>query len=314
MDRLTSRLLSEEGLTVPDAWHDLVEAVEGEGGAIMVIGDTDTGKTVLSWWLAERLAERGSAAVVDADLGQSLLGPPGTVGWREVGREGEEFVFVGVVSPAERPLGAVTATWRCVQHAREVAAWVVLDTSGYVDGSGAIALKRAKMDLVSPAHVILLEDEPGRLEAVARAVRPGETRLHRLQPTPADSKSPSFRQRWRQERFLEYIQGAQVREISLRQRAVYGGRPWVWGGSWAQIAERLRGLLIGLSDAQGIGLAIGLLREVADGGETLHLLTPLGRRESPGQHRDSPRGLDDVAAVGLGTVRLREDGTQIREE
>lgn len=309
-----SLLLPEEGPIVPDSWHDVASAIEGERGTIMVVGGTDTGKTVLAWWLAERLAERDSAAVVDADLGQSMLGPPGTVGWREIGGGREEFVFVGVVSPAGRPLGAAMATWRAAQRAGEAAAWVVLDTSGYVDGSGAIALKRGKMDLVSPTDVILIEDEPGRLEAIARAVRPGETRLHRLQPTPADAKSPSFRQRWRQERFGEYMQGAEVREISLRERAVYGGRPWVWGGSWAQIAERLRGLLIGLSDARGMGLAIGLLREVEDEGETLHVLTPLGERESPGEDTESPRGLDDVAAVGLGTVRLREDGTQIREE
>jgi len=107
---------------VPDAWLDLLEALEGEAGAVMVIGGVDTGKTVLACWLAEQLAGRGPAAMADSDLGQSVLGPPGTVGWRMVGADASEFIFVGEISPARRPLGTATATWRACVRAREAGA------------------------------------------------------------------------------------------------------------------------------------------------------------------------------------------------
>lgn len=284
---------------VPAAWHELLGALAGASGAVMVIGAVDTGKTVLSCWLAERLAERGPAALVDADLGQSVIGPPGTVGWRMVGVDAEEFVFVGVTSPAQRPLGVVSATWRACERARAAgAAWLVLDSSGYVDGSGAVALKRAKLDLVRPSDVALIEDRPGRLEAIARSIRPGEARVHRLQAVAPDSKSPAHRRGWRRERFARYLAGARVQRIELSGRAIYGGRPWLWGGSWPKLEADLRGLLIGLSDAEGIGLAIGLLRGVSDDGAALEVLAP-------------PVDPARVAALSLGMVRLEEDGTQI---
>lgn len=286
---------------VPDAWYELLRALTTESGAVLVIGAVDTGKTVLACWLAERLAERGPAAVVDADLGQSIIGPPGTVGWRMVGTQTEEFVFVGVTSPARRPLGAVTATWRACERARRAgAAWLVLDSSGYVDGPGAVALKRAKLDLVRPSDVVLLEDRPDRLEAIVRSIRPGEARVYRLPAVAPDRKSPVQRREWRRQRFARYLAGAQVQRIELAGRAVYGGRPWLWGGRWPRLEAHLSGLLVGLSDAEGIGLAIGLLRGVTEDGAALQVLAP-------------PVELKDVAAISLGMVRLEENGTQIIE-
>ena len=48
----------------------------------MVVGASDTGKTTLTAYLAGALAARGeTVAVVDADVGQSEIGPPTTVGW-----------------------------------------------------------------------------------------------------------------------------------------------------------------------------------------------------------------------------------------
>src|SRR5918999_822328 len=47
----------------------------------MVIGEGDTGKTTLVTALANALVERGfRVAVLDADLGQSEIGPPTTIG------------------------------------------------------------------------------------------------------------------------------------------------------------------------------------------------------------------------------------------
>lgn len=287
-------------LTVPETWWELLDTLEDAAGTVMVVGGVDTGKTVLCWWLAEQLSARAPTGIIDSDLGQSVLGPPGTVGWRMVGEERTEFIFVGAVTPARRPLGTVTATWRACTRAGEAgAAWRVLDTSGYVDGPGAAALKRAKLDLVHPTDVVLIEDHPDRLAAIARAITPGEVRVHRLAPVPAvQARSTESRRRWRRERFREYLAEAIVQRISLAGRAVYGGRPWVWGPRWRQLEPHLRGLLVGLSDAEGVCRAIGLLQAVEEKGETLVVLAP-------------PVDEEQIAAVDLGTVRLHRDGTQI---
>jgi polynucleotide 5'-kinase involved in rRNA processing len=50
-------------------------------GTLLLLGAADTGKTTLMSALAERLAQRQPVALVDADTGQSHIGPPTTVGW-----------------------------------------------------------------------------------------------------------------------------------------------------------------------------------------------------------------------------------------
>jgi len=47
-------------------------------GKVLLLGAADTGKTTLMGALVERLARRRPTAVVDADIGQSHIGPPTT--------------------------------------------------------------------------------------------------------------------------------------------------------------------------------------------------------------------------------------------
>lgn len=291
---------SKAEVQVPEQWRGLAASLDAERGTVMVVGGTDCGKTTLCWWLAEQLAGRATTALVDADIGQSVLGPPGTVGWRRLDGEQVEFIFVGDITPSRRPLGTVVATVRACERAREGGAqWIVLDTSGYVDGAGASALKRAKLDLVEPTDLVLIEDHEGGLEHIARSVRPRELEVHRLAAVAESAKSREFRRRWRQQRFAEYLREAQVQPISLEGRAVYGGDPRRWPERGREFVEALRGLLIGLSDAEGIGVAIGLLRGLGAGGEELLVLAP-------------PLEMERVAAVSLGNVRLEPDGTARR--
>jgi polynucleotide 5'-hydroxyl-kinase GRC3/NOL9 len=48
---------------------------------ILLLGATDTGKTTFLTWLANTLlVQQRRIAIVDADVGQSSLGPPTTIG------------------------------------------------------------------------------------------------------------------------------------------------------------------------------------------------------------------------------------------
>ena len=87
----------------------------------MVIGESDTGKTTLVTAIANTLrARRPGVAVIDADLGQSEIGPPTTIGLgrirRRVGRLADADVvalyIVGVTSPARHLLRVVVGTRR----------------------------------------------------------------------------------------------------------------------------------------------------------------------------------------------------------
>lgn len=85
------------------------------GATVLLLGGTDTGKTFGARQLVAGFTQAGlSVAVVDCDLGQSEIGPPGTVGagWAEPGRAYGSLrdlaplaaYFVGAASPARHQL------------------------------------------------------------------------------------------------------------------------------------------------------------------------------------------------------------------
>jgi polynucleotide 5'-hydroxyl-kinase GRC3/NOL9 len=53
-------------------------------GICLILGASDTGKTTLAEALAKHLAKHQPVGVIDADIGQSHIGPPATVGWAVV--------------------------------------------------------------------------------------------------------------------------------------------------------------------------------------------------------------------------------------
>ena len=92
----------------PSEWHALLEVLKGEKGIVILLGAMDTGKSTLANFLIFNLCQRGlKVALVDADIGQSLLGPPATIGlsvfksdpdWQLLLSPPEIF-FVGSITP-----------------------------------------------------------------------------------------------------------------------------------------------------------------------------------------------------------------------
>src|SRR5437870_7527267 len=92
----------------------------------LILGTSDTGKTSLTARLAGALAARGQrVAVVDADVGQSEIGPPTTVGLGRVTGELARLAdaevlaleFVGDTSPVRYIRETAAATGRLVRRA-----------------------------------------------------------------------------------------------------------------------------------------------------------------------------------------------------
>ena len=64
-------------ISAPREWFDLLDVLKEEKGVAIILGATDTGKSTLAKFLIFNLCQRGlKVALVDADIGQSFLGPP----------------------------------------------------------------------------------------------------------------------------------------------------------------------------------------------------------------------------------------------
>ncbi|MCL6558748.1 MAG: hypothetical protein K6U74_08060 [Firmicutes bacterium] len=72
--------LEHEGITIPESWRRLQKLTEKWGGVFMVIGGVSSGKSTFVKFLASSFLKRDKKiAIIDADIGQSWIGPPTTV-------------------------------------------------------------------------------------------------------------------------------------------------------------------------------------------------------------------------------------------
>ncbi len=252
----------------------LSDTMSRRGSTVLLLGAADTGKTTLMEALIRRLVRRQPVAVVDADVGQSHLGPPTTIGWSLRDRNSAEAVelqprgiaFVGDVTPMGHLLQLTAALALCVAQARQAAALVLIDTPGLVVGGAACTLWWTVQRLLRPDRIIAIQRE-NELDELLRGLQTGLSTIE-LVPAPAKlrRKSPEARQEHRRRLFEEYFREATAHTLNLKGLAVRSV-PRV-------TPETVRGRIVGLSDAAGQDMALGVIERWRPPGAKMTIRTP----------------------------------------
>jgi polynucleotide 5'-hydroxyl-kinase GRC3/NOL9 len=280
---------------VSESWAAALAAA-ASAPITLVLGANDTGKSTLVTRLAGALFAAGhTVGVVDADLGQSDVGPPTTVGLGRVHRPLERLAdaelialeFLGVTSPATCMRETAEATGRLVRLALDTGCdRVLVDTSGLVEGPFGRALKRLKIDRAAPDVLVALqrgqECEPV-LRAYADAARPA---IVRLPAAPTTRRSATARRHARRSALKAHLAGAVSVTLDLAQ---VGARPAPATRGLAVID--VEGTLVGLETGDGCTLGLGWVRAIdaARGRLTVDTRVDGGR----------------IAAVAIGRERYR---------
>lgn len=218
---------SQPAWDIPPSWSPAVEAARA-GATLFLIGAIDSGKSTLAAILASAAVEAGrAAAVVDADTGQSNLGPPTCVGMARVTHpirrleelSAEAIDFVGSSSPVGYLLNAAASAQAMATAARRLGAeTIIVDTTGLVSGGVARALKSAKVRLLDPDVVVAVqaEDEVEHLLApFAHRARPRVLRLRRSRRVKVRTREQ--RTARRQGLFAAYFAGGRAAEVAWDQ-------------------------------------------------------------------------------------------------
>ena len=201
-------------------WENLARKVVQPQQIVLVIGATDVGKSTFCRFLIERgVTSKLRVGFVDADVGQSQIGPPTTIGLKifssndsterleEIDGEPDTLYFVGWNSPERHLLQCVAGTRLMVDAALKTGAdFIVVDTTGYIEGDTAVVLKQHKIELVKPTHLICLH-RSRELEAIVAPFEGNDTiQTHRLLPhRSVTSKSDDFRRKYRESKFTHYF-------------------------------------------------------------------------------------------------------------
>jgi polynucleotide 5'-hydroxyl-kinase GRC3/NOL9 len=258
------------------------ELHDPENRLIMLIGGTDTGKTVLAGCIADLLSKQTTLGLVDSDMGQSHIGPPTTVSWGKI-TEGfkswsdiavEDFYFTGTLSPAGNLLPTVTGTKLMTDMALASCNKVIIDTSGMIAGPAGRALKLFKIDLLSPDLVITLEysGEAGDIVDPFRSQR--VPKIYRLPvPSVVKTKSPSMRSHYRAERFRAYFSGAPMVEIPLKDLGLRFIRD-----QRGLSREALINRVVSLRNERNRDIGLGIIKKVCSGEKALLIRSPVRGR------------------------------------
>ena len=277
-----------------------------------MLGPVDVGKTTRATHLANAAIRAGRrTAVVDADTGQSDIGPPTTVGLgmphHPVRRLSdvplEAAFFIGDTSPQGVDEYLVEGTARMVSRARARGAeMIVVDTTGWVEGAAAVAAKVRKIGRIQPRHVIAIqrgdEVEP-ILERIPRTIA-----VHRLFPSPrVRVRTHAERRAIRERRFARYFAGARRIPVDLgtlpaARPVVYEGRTIAQTRMFEEIPPRaLRHLLVGMADRAGDLVALGTVGGVRSSSHQVDVVAPLDM-------------LDRVRALQWGVLRVSPTGRE----
>jgi polynucleotide 5'-hydroxyl-kinase GRC3/NOL9 len=212
----------------PQQWFSVAAKIAEQGRVAVIVGGVDSGKTTFAAFLVNYLLNSGlKCAVVDADVGQSSIGPPGTIGVGFPDQLVEElseipmdhFYFVGAISPRGNLLPCVVGTKKMVEYAlnglgSQDNGRVIVDTTGLVHGNLGRTLKEYKLDLLRPDHVVFFQRRR-ELEGLARLWE-GKCSVHLLSVSPAVTpKTASLRARRRAENWYRFFEGSSLCEFSF---------------------------------------------------------------------------------------------------
>jgi polynucleotide 5'-hydroxyl-kinase GRC3/NOL9 len=274
-------------ISAPKEWFGLLDVLEDKKGIAILLGATDTGKSTFAKFLIFHLCQRKlKVGLVDADIGQSFLGPPATIGFAvfkfhpdwEVVLSPPEIFFVGSTTPEGHFPIHLKGVKQMVDKASSYGPEVILiDTTGFVLGEAGKELKRRTIGLVSPRFILALQKE-AEIEPILEQYN--ENPLYEIYRLPLSeqvrAKSMEERRMNRANKFRDYFKDSVIQELILEEIRVEGE---VLDPSGALLpldwSLRINSLLIGLKDENDNTLALGLLRNYFEDRKVVKVFTPL---------------------------------------
>jgi len=297
-------------IIAPKEWFLPLDVLKEEKGIVILLGATDTGKSSLIKYLILNLCQQGlKVALVDADIGQSFLGPPTTIGFAVFKSDPDwkvllsppEIFFVGSTTPEGYfPLylkGVKRMVDKAISYGTEL---VLVDTTGFVSGEAGKELKRRKIDLLSPRFILALQ-KSNEIEPILELYEGNPLyKIYRL-PLSEQVKPRSMEERRmdRANKFRDYFKDSVIQELAIEEIQIEGEvidpngdiLPFDW-------ALRINGLLIGLKDSNDETLALGIIKNYFEEKKMVRVSTPL-------------REIERVKTIQLSSARLilfYEDG------
>ncbi|HVL32384.1 MAG TPA: Clp1/GlmU family protein [Actinomycetota bacterium] len=278
-----------------DQYDSVVARIVERGGMVIALGGIDSGKSSFCAMVAAVAVRVGrTVAYLDTDIGQSVVGPPTTIGLKFISEAGDleperlaradALQFVGSISPQGHMLPMVVGAMQLAERARAAKAdLIVVDTTGFIGGMSGQMLKFHKVEALRPDWVVGFQ-RGGELEptlgAIRRALPPEVESLpvvDEVRVTSVDERAA------RRQASLQAVFEPPLHRWKVKPSVLVPAVPPDLDLSM------LDGLLVGMEDGKDNCIGLGILEYKEDG---LRMVSPLA---------------EGAKALRLGSCRVSPD-------
>lgn len=154
------KILNREGIGV-SIWNNIRDTVLLKDiNTIIIVGASDTGKSSLTVYLTNLLLKKHRKVfVIDGDVGQGDLAPPGCIGACNINKsvleldKGDLFYFIGSITPYDVSDMIIDGIKRLYE--KRSCNCTIINTDGYIDKEG-LTYKIKLIDSINPDMIISL--------------------------------------------------------------------------------------------------------------------------------------------------------------
>ena len=214
---------------IPSSWKNAAEKILSSNGRVevIVLGGIDSGKTSFCIYLANMALNSGrKVALIDGDLGQSDIGPPGTLGLSIIRKpffdpfnlNPDHMIFIGVTSPynvTERIIdGLVKLRSKALSMGSD---FIIINTDGWIEGSDAIDYKCRLIKNLEPKFTVIIWNNESMKPMMDLLTNTG-TKIEILTvnvPKNIRKRDREMRKVIRETLYKKYLKDGKVRSIPL---------------------------------------------------------------------------------------------------
>ncbi len=214
-----------EEYAFPVSWRKTAEEIfSSNKSTVVVIGGIDSGKTSFCTYLANLvLANNSKITFVDGDLGQSDVGPPGTISAVSLRKpvfdlfclQPEDSVFVGFTTPSNNTRITIDALNRIknTRLSKNIQEYLIINTDGWVEGSGAVDYKTRLVRALKPDIIVTIQ-RSDELRPLADSL--SDFRLLPIDiPRTVKPRDRETRKKFRELSYKKYLKEAKIRSFNL---------------------------------------------------------------------------------------------------
>jgi polynucleotide 5'-hydroxyl-kinase GRC3/NOL9 len=215
-----------DNTTIPQSWTRAFEElmkIQTKPVTALVLGTVDSGKTSFCTYLINRLLhEKQKVAILDGDLGQSDIGPPGTVAYTFVTKpitdlfnlQAKNAFFVGVTSPSvavDKVIEGLTSLKQEILNSNPD--FLVTNSDGWIEGDDAVNYKVQLIRELNP-NIIFCIQQKDELTSFVNILE-GLTTVVVESPLAIKQRNREKRKNLRELGYVKYLRTAKVQSFPL---------------------------------------------------------------------------------------------------